>query len=117
LTAKRKLADRVNGRLTEKIREFSTEAGLDDDAQVMQDFERVTANVIRNTPVYGYNRKEMEVQQVQHRFRVYVLLEYPDAEINEVMKNILKNKQLKMKDATKEKLFKELDKELEKTDG
>jgi hypothetical protein len=114
LNGKRKLADRIRGELTEKVREYATEIGLDEDAQVMQDMDRVTANIIRKVPVYGYNQKDLKVQVEGHRYRVYILLEYPDAEINDVMQNRFKEMMLRRKAESKNEMFKELEKELDK---
>jgi len=114
LTAKRYLADRIAGELTEKIREFSTEIGNADSPVVMQELERATANVIRRVPVHGYRITEKVIQAQEGNFQVYVLLEYGDEQINRVLQRSLERERLRTKDKRKKELYQQLERELER---
>ena len=114
LSAKRQLADRTAGELSEVIREFATEVGSTDDPSVFEEMERATKNVIRNTPVYGYRITEKEISVSPNgSFVAYVLLEYGDEEINKVLKRVLESQRMAEKDERKKELYDQLEKEVD----
>lgn len=114
LSAKRQLADRIAGELTEKIREFATEMGTTDDPVVIEELERATANIVRKVAVHGYRVSKKEVQVVGASFQAYILLEYGDEDINKVLKRKLQQERNATRDKRKKELFESLEKELEK---
>lgn len=115
LSAKRQLADRLSGELTEKIREFASEIGEGDNLEVIEELERATANVVRKTAVHGYRVADKEIQPaLGGRFQVYILLEYGSEEINKVLKRKLQDERTKTKNKRKKELFEQLEKELDR---
>lgn len=115
LSAKRHLADRVAGVLTEKIREFATEIGSVDNPVTIEELERATANIIHKVPVYGYRISKKEIQPVLGgMYQVYVLLEYGDVEINKVLKRQLERERNATVDQRKKQLYEDLEKELDR---
>lgn len=116
LTAKRMLADRIAGELTEKIREFATEMGTTQNPVTVDELERATANVIQKTAVSGYRMSKKEVQATYDGYiQVYVLLEYGDEEVNKVLKRNLQKERNKTINKRKQELFKELEKQLDRS--
>jgi len=113
LSAKRQLADRMAGELSEVIREFATEIGSSDDPTVFEEMERATKNVVRNTAVYGYRIANKEiVAKSGGVYQTYILLEYGDEEINKVLKRVIQQQQLAERDKRKASLYKELEKQV-----
>lgn len=112
ISAKRQLADRMAGELTEKIREFATEMGSVDNAITVEEMERVTANIINKIPVHGYQIAKKEVQAFRGSYQAYILLEYGDEEINKVLHNQLQRERNAAKDKVKRELFEQLEKQL-----
>jgi len=113
LSAKRQLADRMAGELSEVIREFATEIGSTDDPTVFEEMERATKNVVRNTPVYGYRIANKEIQaKPGGSYQTYILLEYGDEEINKVLKRVLEQQRFAERDKRKAELYEELEAEV-----
>jgi len=109
LSAKRGLADRINGELSEKIKEFATEVGNVNDPVTVEEVERATVNIINGTAVYGYAVANKSIQNVNGRFYSYILLEYADAEINKVLRLQLERERNATVDARKIQIFSELE--------
>ena len=114
MSAKRGLADRTAGELSEVIREFATNVGSTNDPTVFEELERATKNVIRKTPVYGYrvSKKQINVG-FGGVYQAYILLEYGDEEINKVLKRVLASQQLVERDSRKKAIYKLLEKEVQ----
>lgn len=91
LNAKTTLADRINGRLSSKTKNFVARIGSNDlDAAVAQDIQKATINLIADVDVAGYAVEQKEVIQDGPQYRAYVLLEYSDAEANKIIVNRLR---------------------------
>lgn len=91
LNAKTTLADRINGRLSSKTKNFVARIGSNDlDAAVAQDIQKATINLIADVDVAGYAVEQKEVVQDGPQYRAYVLLEYSDAEANKIIVNRLR---------------------------
>ena len=54
LLAKAKLVDRVKGEMNKKAKIFTTELGKNLQKTVVTDVETTLVNIIKNTPVRGY---------------------------------------------------------------
>ena len=91
LNAKTTLADRINGRLSSKTKNFVARIGSNDlDAAVAQDIQKATINLIADVDVAGYAVEQKEVVQDGPQYRAYVLLEYSDVEANKIIVNRLR---------------------------
>ena len=91
LNARTTLADRINGRLSSKTKNFVARIGSNDlDAAVAQDIQKATINLIADVDVAGYAVEQKEVIQDGPQYRAYVLLEYSDAEANKIIVNRLR---------------------------
>ena len=91
LNAKTTLADRINGRLSSKTKQFITRIGSNDlDSAVAQDIQKATVNLIADVDVAGYAVEQKEVVQDGPQYRAYVLLEYSDVEANKIIVNRLR---------------------------
>ncbi len=75
--AKRALADRINSRLSSKLKEYLSESGSAGDSKAMAESERVTSNLIAEVNLSGYSIAEKKVVPAGGQFRAYVLIRYP----------------------------------------
>jgi hypothetical protein len=91
LNAKTTLADRINGRLSSKTKQFITRIGSNDlDSAVAQDIQKVTTNLIADVDVAGYAVSNSKIVQDGPQYRAFVLLEYSDIEANKIIVNRLR---------------------------
>ena len=85
LAAKRALADRVNSKLSAKIKEFTAEAKTGEIPQVTTESERTTINLISDVTLNGYAVKEQKFVANGGLYRAYVLLQYPLGNANRLL--------------------------------
>lgn len=98
LTAKRTLADAVSSTVSSKMKQFVTESGITDDAEVIGQTERATVNLIAEANVAGYIREQTKFLPSGPNFRAYVLLRYPIGEANKMLlAQIKRNRVLEVK--------------------
>jgi hypothetical protein len=110
LSAKTTLADRVDSRIRSQLKTFKTKLGTNDfDAQVQNNFEQVTRNLIADADVAGYSVKEQKIIQNGTQYRAYVLLEYKNATSNAVIKTRISQNEYLLEKLRETKAFKELD--------
>jgi hypothetical protein len=110
LSAKTTLADRVDSRIRSQLKTFKTKLGTSDfDAQVQNNFEQVTRNLIADADVAGYSVKEQKIVQNGTQYRAYVLLEYKNATANAVIKTRISQNQYLLDKLRETRAFKELD--------
>ena len=110
LSAKTTLADRVDSRIRSQLKTFKTKLGTNDfDAQVQNNFEQVTRNLIADADVAGYSVKEQKIVQNGTQYRAYVLLEYKNATANAVIKTRISQNQYLLDKLRETRAFKELD--------
>lgn len=92
LNAKTTLADRINGRVSSKTKNFITLLGSNDlDASVAQDIQKTTTNLIADVDVAGYAVEDSAIIQDGPQYRAYVLLAYSDEEANKIIVNRIRN--------------------------
>lgn len=91
LTAKRQLADRINGKLSSKTKEFVAESGAEGDAILQAETERATINLITEANLAGYEVTRKEVISMGALFRAYVLLRYPLGGANRLLMDRVKH--------------------------
>lgn len=77
LNAKRSLADRVDGRLDSRTKQFTTRVGNVFTGTTVSEVERATTNQIVDVDVSGYSVVKVEPVPFGPMWRVYVLLKYP----------------------------------------
>ena len=110
LSAKTTLADRINGRVNSITKSFITKVGSTDaDAQVMNEIQTATKNIIADVDVAGYRVMESKVVSNGTQYRVYVLLEYSDENAQKILLNRLKKDKMLMSKIKSNEAFKELD--------
>lgn len=115
LNAKTTLADRINGRLSSKTKSFIAKIGSTDlDAEVSQDIERVTTNLIADVDVAGYAVQQSKVVQDGPQFRAFVLLAYSDAEANKILLNRLRKEKMLFDKLKATNAYKDLEESVDK---
>ena len=114
LNAKRTLADRINGLLSSKMKEFVTEIGSGEDTEVVTEVERVTTNLITEVNVAGYSQVEAKVVPQGKQYRAYVLLQYPVGKANRILLEQVKKSKILQGRLRASKAFQELEDEIKR---
>ena len=117
LNAKTTLADRINGRVRSQTKSFVSKIGSTDaDASILNEVQTATKNIIADVDVAGYKVKESEVVVNGTQYRVYVLLEYSDAEASKILMNRLKKDKMLLSKIRSTKAWEELDSSVKEQD-
>jgi hypothetical protein len=112
LGAKRALADRINSKLSSKMKEFLSESGAGEDAQITAESERVTANLITEVNLSGYAVTQKKYVPFGTQYRAYVLLQYPIGTANRVLVDQVKKSNLLDGKLRASKAFQDLEQEI-----
>ncbi len=98
LGAKRALADRVNSRISAKMKEFLAESGASEDPQTLADSQSAMVNLITEVNLSGYGVKDQKVLAQGGGYRAYALVQYPLGDANRMLLDqIRKNARLESK--------------------
>jgi hypothetical protein len=85
LIAKAEMADMIKGEMNKKAKIFTTELGKSQTKTVVSDVETTLVNIIKNTPVRGYESFAQEVTMTkQGYYRAWVGLRLPLGEFNKM---------------------------------
>ena len=114
LNAKRALADRINGLLSSKMKEFVSEAGQGEDTEVVTEAERATTNLITEVNVSGYSQANAKVLSQGNKYRAYVLLRYPIGKANRILIDQVKKNRVLDGKLRATKAFKDLEDEIKR---
>lgn len=117
LGAKRSLADRINSRLSGKMKEFISESGAAENTQVLTESERVTSNLITEVNVSGYSVTEKKFVPTGTQYRAYVLLQYPMGSANRILVDQVNKNNLLEGKLRASKAFQDLEKEIQDARG
>jgi len=113
LSAKRALADRVNSKLSSKMKEFLAESGSGENAQVTAESERVTSNLITEVNMAGYNVTQKKFLPAGTQYRAYVLLQYPLGNANRMLVDQVNKNSVLQGKLHASKAFQELEKDIQ----
>ena len=85
MVAKSELADKVKGEMNKKAKIFTTELGKNTNKTVVTDVETTLVNIIKNTPVRGYEVFAQEVTLTKNGYyRAWIGLRLPMGEYNKM---------------------------------
>ena len=85
LIAKAEVADKVKGEMNKKAKIFTTELGKNLQKTVVTDVETTLVNIIKNTPVRGYEVWKQEVTLTQNGYyRAWIGIKLPMGEYNKM---------------------------------
>ena len=85
LISKAEVADKVKGEMNKKAKIFTTELGKNLQKTVVTDVETTLVNIIKNTPVRGYEVWKQEVTLTQNGYyRAWVGIKLPMGEYNKM---------------------------------
>jgi hypothetical protein len=85
LIAKAEVADKVKGEMNKKAKIFTTELGKNVQKTVVTDVETTLVNIIKNTPVRGYEVWKQEVTLTKNGYyRAWVGIKLPMGEYNKM---------------------------------
>lgn len=113
LGAKRALADRVNSRLSGKMKEFLSESGSGENPQLLAESERVTSNLITEVNLSGYTITEKKFMPVGQQYRAYVLLQYPLGSANRILVDQVNKNSVLQGKLRASKAFQDLEKDIQ----
>jgi hypothetical protein len=113
LGAKRALADRINGRLSAKLKEFISESGSGESPQLLTESERVTSNLITEVNVAGYTITEKKFIPMGQQYRAVVLLQYPLGSANRILVDQVNKNSILQGKVRASKAFQELEKDIQ----
>ena len=103
LIAKAEVADKVKGEMNKKAKIFTTELGKNLQKTVVTDVETTLVNIIKNTPVRGYEVWKQEVTLTQNGYyRAWVGIKLPVGEYNKMYNYSIKVWIFKLKEIMKE---------------
>jgi len=85
LIAKAEVADKVKGEMNKKAKIFTTELGKNLQKTVVTDVETTLVNIIKNTPVRGYEVWKQEVTLTKNGYyRAWIGMKLPMGEYNKM---------------------------------
>ena len=117
LGAKRALADRINSKLSAKMKEFISESGAGENSQVLAESERVTHNLITEVNLSGYSTTEKKYIPSGTQYRVYVLLQYPLGSANRILVDQVNKNNILEGKLRASKAYQELEKDIQDARG
>jgi len=113
--AKGQIADKLQGVISGKTKQFIAESGAADNVQVVSDLQKISSNLFANVNLAGYSVQKQKVIPQGTGFRSYVLLSYPLGEANRILlEKIKQNTVLNSKLAATE-AYAELERDLQAT--
>jgi hypothetical protein len=112
LGAKRNLADRINSKLSSKMKEFVSESGAGENTQVQAESERVTSNLITEVNVAGYTVTQKKFVPSGQQYRAYVLLQYPLGGANRILVDQVNKNNVLQGKLRASKAFQELEQDI-----
>ena len=116
MNAKTTLADRINGKLDSMTKSFVAKIGSSDlDTSVLNEFEKLSKNVIASVDVAGYIIDKSDVTQEGTQYRAYVLLAYNSEEATKVLMNRMKRDKMIYSRIRSTEAWKELEEEVNKS--
>ncbi|MBX9635122.1 MAG: hypothetical protein K2X44_09090 [Magnetospirillum sp.] len=113
LGAKRALADRINSKLSSKMKEFLSESGTGESPQLLAESERVTSNLITEVNLSGYAIPQKKFVPAGQQYRAYVLLQYPLGSANRILVDQVNKNSLLQGKVRASKAFQDLEKDIQ----
>ena len=113
LAAKRSMADRINSKLSSKMKEFLAESGAGENTQVQAESERVTSNLITEVNLAGYTITQKKFIPAGQQYRAYVLLQYPLGSANRILVDQVNKNSILQGKVRASKAFQELEKDIQ----
>jgi len=113
LGAKRALADRINSKLSSKMKEFLSESGAGENTQVQAESERVTNNLITEVNLSGYTVTQKKIIPAGQQYRAYVLLQYPLGSANRILVDQVNKNSVLQGKVRASKAFQDLEKDIQ----
>ncbi len=112
LGAKRSLADRVNSKLSSKMKEFMSETGAAEDSPVMEESRQATENLVTSVNVSGYSVAKEKIVPADTQYRAFVLLRYPLGKANRLLLEQVNRNNMLHTRLEASKAFRELERDI-----
>jgi hypothetical protein len=112
LAAKRSVADRLNSKLSSKLKEYLSESGASESVLVISESERITSNLITEVNLTGYAVTERKIISAGNQYRAYVLVQYPLGSANRLLVDQVKKSKLLNGQLRASKAFQDLESDI-----
>jgi hypothetical protein len=113
--AKANLADKLQGLMSGKMKQFVSESGSSDNSDLQKESTRVSSNLFTNVSLAGYIVKEQKLIQQGTGFRSFVLVSYPIGMANRLLVEKIKENSLLNTKLAASKAYEELEREIQKS--
>lgn len=113
MSAKRELASNFSSHISSMMKDYTSQAGVSNDSQVMQDISRTTKLVINKVNLVGVQRTNFKVDREDKNYRVYVRLKYAVDDSNRILLDEIRKNQRLTHQLESSKAFRELEREVD----
>lgn len=113
MSAKRELASNFSSHVSSLMKDYTSQAGVSNNSEVMQDISRTTKLVINKVNLVGVQRTNFKVDREDKNYRVYVRLKYAVDDSNRILLDEIRRNQRLTHQLESSKAFRELEREVE----
>lgn len=111
MSAKRELASNFSSHVSSLMKDYTSQAGVSNNSEVMQDISRTTKLVINKVNLIGVQRTNFKVDREDKNYRVYVRLKYAVDDSNRILLDEIRRNQRLAHQLESSKAFRELERE------
>ena len=113
MSAKRELASNFSSHVSSLMKDYTSQAGVSNDSQVMQDISRTTKLVVNKVNLVGVQRTNFKVDHEDKNYRVYVRLKYSVDGSNKILLDEIRKNQRLTHQLESSNAFRELEREVD----
>lgn len=110
--AKASLADKLQGMMSGKMKQFLGETGVEDNVELVQEAEKVTNSIFVDVNMAGYRVVERKVLPDNGVFRTYILVSYAVGDANNILVEQIKKNTILNSKIRASKAYSELEGEM-----
>lgn len=111
--AKGTLADKFQGLMSGKMKQFIAETGTGDNAELQKETTKVSSSLFTNVSLAGYSIKNQKVIQQGAGFRSYVWVGYPIGQANRLLVEKIRENALLSTKFAASKAYEELERDIQ----
>ncbi len=111
--AKGILADKLQGLMSGKMKQFVAETGTGDNVELQKETTKASISLFTNVNLAGYSTKNQKVIQQGTGFRSYVLVSYPIGQANRLLVEKIKENALLSTKFAASKAYEELERDIQ----
>lgn len=111
--AKGTLADKLQGLMSGKMKQFVAETGTGDNVELQKETSKVSSSLFTNVSLAGYSIKNQKVIQQGAGFRSYVWVSYPIGQANRLLVEKIRENSLLSTKFAASKAYEELERDIQ----